>query len=74
MFEKKDTTYNDLRKNSLEEWLNEMERHEDLAVRGGVKLTREYIARLEEEIRRLKESNELKNDYLRKQRESNVSK
>lgn len=74
MFEREDTTYNDLRRNSFDEWLTEMESHEDLAVRGGVKLAREYVARLEEEIRRLQEANELKNEYLRKQRETYAGK
>lgn len=61
-----DNTYNDLRKNSLEQWLSDMEKHEDINVRGGVKLTREYIKHLEEEISNLKEENALKNTYLKK--------
>lgn len=43
-----------------------MEKHEDIAVRGGVKLTREYIQYLNDEINRLKEENALKNEYLKK--------
>lgn len=43
MFIKEDNTYNDIREKSLLQWLNEMEKHEDLAVRGGVKLAKEYI-------------------------------
>ena len=42
MFFKEDTTYNDIREKSLLQWLEEMERHEDVVVRGGVKLCREY--------------------------------
>ena len=41
MFFPKDNTYNDIRDKSLNQWLDEMEQHEDVAVRGGVKLTRE---------------------------------
>ena len=41
MFLNEDTTYNDIRERSLLQWLDEMERHEDVAVRGGVKLCRE---------------------------------
>ena len=53
MFEKGDNTFNDLRRNSLFSWLDEMEQHEDVAVRGGVRLTRDYVAHLEETIENL---------------------
>jgi hypothetical protein len=66
MFLKEDNTYNDIREKSLMQWLEEMERHEDIAVRGGVKLCREYIQYLKDKNERLKEENELKNSYLRK--------
>ena len=39
---------------------------EDIAVRGGVKLCREYMQYLKEENERLKKENELKNYYLKK--------
>ena len=42
-WQKEDTTFNDIRERSLNQWLDEMEQHEDIAVRGGVRLTREYI-------------------------------
>lgn len=66
MFIKEDNTYNDIREKSLLQWLAEMEQHEDIAVRGGVKLCREYMQYLKEENERLKEENELKNYYLKK--------
>lgn len=66
MFMKEDTTYRDLRERSLMQWLEEMEQHEDVAVRGGVKLCRDYMEYLRQENQRLKEENELKNTYLRK--------
>ena len=66
MFIKEDNTYNDIREKSLLQWLNEMEKHEDVAVRGGVKLAYEYVEMLNNEIKRLKEQNELKNEYLKK--------
>lgn len=69
MFEREDTTFNDLRKNSFESWLNELEQNEDISVRGGVKLAREYVSHLEDEISKLKESNELKKEYLKKLKE-----
>lgn len=66
MFFKPDNTYNDIRDKSLQQWLDEMEQHEDVAVRGGVKLAREYIQFLKDENKRLMHENELKNEYLRK--------
>lgn len=72
MFEREDTTYNELRKNSFESWLDELEQNDDIAVRGGVKLAREYVAHLEDEIEKLKESNELKKEYLKKAAEEKI--
>jgi hypothetical protein len=66
MFFQEDDTYNDIRDKSLNQWLDEMEHHEDIGVRGGVKLTREYVEYLKDEIQRLKDENELKNSYLKK--------
>ena len=66
MFKIVDNTFRDLRERSLNQWLSEMEAHDDITVRGGVKLCREYLAYLEEQNRRLLEENELKNSYLRK--------
>ena len=53
----------------LQQWLDEMEQHQDVAVRGGVKLTREYVQYLKDEIGRLRHENEVKNAYLKKLRE-----
>lgn len=66
MFIQEDHTYNDIRKKSLLQWLEEMENHEDVAVRGGVKLCRDYMHQLENQMARLQEENELKNRYLKK--------
>lgn len=66
MFNIEDNTYNEIREKSLFQWLDEMEKHEDIAVRGGVKLTREYIQHLKDENKRLEEQNKLKNEYLKK--------
>lgn len=66
MFFREDNTYNDIRDKSLNQWLDEMEKHEDVAVRGGVKLTREYVQYLKDKIKRLEDENELKNSYLKK--------
>lgn len=66
MFFKEDNTFNDIREKSLHSWLEEMSRHDDIAVRGGVKLCTDYIEFLKNENRKLKEENELKNSYLKK--------
>ncbi|MBO5426269.1 MAG: hypothetical protein J6A25_12235 [Lachnospiraceae bacterium] len=68
MFTQPDNTFNDIRQKSLEAWFAEMEQHEDIAVRGGVKLCRDYIKYLEDEKAKLKDENELKNSYLKKLR------
>lgn len=66
MFIKDDNTYNEIREKSLLQWLDEMEHHDDIAVRGGVKLCREYIQHLKEKNKKLEQENELKNSYLKK--------
>ena len=66
MFFREDNTYNEIREKSLLQWLDEMEQHEDIAVRGGVRLCREYMEHLKEEIRRAEEKNKLKDEYLKK--------
>ena len=66
MFQMEDNTFRDLRERSLMHWLEEMEQHEDAAVRGGVRLCREYIQSLRDQNQRLRDENNLKNEYLRK--------
>ncbi|MGN0393027.1 MAG: hypothetical protein ACI4FW_09255 [Bariatricus sp.] len=72
MFMNEDNTYNDIRERSLLQWLDEMERHEDVAVRGGVKLCREYIQYLKQRNTKLEEENELKSTYLKKYSKRNL--
>ena len=66
MFIKEDNTYNEIREKSLLQWLKEIENHEDIAVRGGVKLCREYMQYLKDRNEVLKQEIELKNTYLKK--------
>lgn len=66
MWQSKDNTYNDIRDKSLMQWLGEMEEHDDIAVRGGVKLAREYVQYLKDENKRLQDEIELRNEYLKK--------
>ena len=64
MFQIEDNTFRDLRERSLNQWLEEMEAHDDMAVRGGVRLCRDYIQYLMDENRKLKEQNALTQSYL----------
>ena len=66
MFQIEDNTFRDLRERSLLQWLEEMEAHEDMTVRGGVKLCRDYIQSLKDENRTLQAQNKLTQSYLRK--------
>ena len=66
MFQIEDNTFRDLRERSLNQWLEEMEAHEDMTVRGGVRLCRDYMQYLMDENRMLKEQNALTQSYLRK--------
>ena len=66
MFRIEDNTFKDLRERSLMQWLEEMEAHEDMTVRGGVRLCRDYMQYLMDENRKLKEQNALTQSYLRK--------
>ena len=66
MYFAKKSEYNDIREKSFLQWLDEMEQHEDIAVRGGVRLCREYMQYLKEKNTQLEKENELKNQYLKK--------
>lgn len=70
MFTREDRTFDNLRENSVKQWLEEMSQHEDLAVRGGVRVTVDYINHLQQEIERLNESNELKKQFLKRMKEN----
>ena len=74
MFRIEDNTFRDLRERSLMQWLEEMEAHDDMTVRGGVRLCREYIQSLMDENSRLKEQNALTQSYLRKMAAKNKNK
>lgn len=71
MFLKEDNTYREIKEKSVKQWLEEMSRHEDIAVRGGVKATREYLESLKKQIADLEEKNALKNKYLKQLAEKN---
>ncbi len=64
-----DNTYNEIREKSVRQWLDEMSQHEDIAVRGGVKVTCEYMDELKRQIQVLEEKCALKDEYLKKLKE-----
>ena len=66
MFGVEDNTYNDIREKSLLQWLEEMEQHEDVAVRCGVRLARDYMEYLKEENEKLNRECDVKDKYLKK--------
>lgn len=69
MFFREDNTYNEIREKSIRQWLEEMGRHEDIAVRGGVKVNVDYIESLKKQIAVLEEKNALKDKYLKQMKE-----
>ncbi len=73
MFFHEDYTFENLRERSVEQWLGDIEGHEDLLVRGGVKVTREYIEDLKKQIENLKRSNALKDQFLKQLKMKQVS-
>ncbi|MDE6312479.1 MAG: hypothetical protein K2M46_02495 [Lachnospiraceae bacterium] len=66
MFLKDDNTYNEIREKSIRQWLKEMSEHQDVAVRGGVAVTTDYIDYLKHRIEELEAKNKLKDGYLKK--------
>ena len=57
MYFAKKSEYNDIREKSFLQCLDEMEKHDDVAVRCGVKLAREYMQYLKDENEKLREEN-----------------
>lgn len=73
MFIQPDHTYRDIQEKSFQQWLDEMEQHEDLAVSGGVKLAREYVQYLKDEIKRQEESKPAENRLYEKTEEQQIT-
>jgi hypothetical protein len=69
MFGKEDRTYDELRDKSIKKWLEDMNQHKDVEVRGGVRVTTDYIAYLKRKIMMLEEKSALKDKYLKKLKE-----
>lgn len=66
MFGREDNTFREIQEKSFFNWLDEMATHDDVAVRGGVRLAQEYVESLKKQIEVLKEQGKLKDEYLKK--------
>lgn len=66
MFNKEDNSFNEVRAKSVLQWLDSMVDHSDIEVRGGVKVTKDYISSLKKQIENLEDKNNLKDKYLKK--------
>ena len=61
----KDNTYNDIRRKSLDAWLEEVLENGSYGDQCGAKLAKEYLAYLEGEIAKLEEKNRMKDQFLK---------
>lgn len=66
MFIKEDNTFNDMRKNSTLQWLEQVLDGEDVVNKHGAKLTLEYIDYLHKKNDELKEQLALRDEFLRR--------
>lgn len=66
MWQKEDNTYNETRERAVLQWLEEIETHEDLVVRDGVRVTRDYILYLKKKIEEMESLNRQKDAFLKR--------
>lgn len=66
MFQREDNTYNEIREKSLMQWLDDLEGYEDVVVRTGVTLAREYFKTLKLQNEKLEEKCKLKDSFLKR--------
>ena len=66
MWQREDNTYNETRERAVLQWLDEIETHEDLVVRDGVRVTRDYILYLKKKIDELESLNKQKDTFLKR--------
>lgn len=74
MFIKEDNTFNDMRKNSTLQWLEQLLDGEDVVNKHGAKLTLEYIEYLHKKNDELKEQIALRDEFLRRLKSKGVKK
>ena len=66
MWQKEDNTYNETRERAVLQWLEEIETYEDLVVRDGVRVTRDYILYLKKKIEEMESLNRQKDTFLKR--------
>lgn len=66
MWQREDNTYNATRERAVLQWLEEIETHEDLVVRDGVRVTRDYIIYLKKKIAEMESLNRQKDTFLKR--------
>ena len=66
MWQKEDNTYNETRERAVLQWLEEIETYEDLVVRDGVRVTRDYILYLKKKIEEMGSLNRQKDAFLKR--------
>ena len=66
MFIKEDNTFNDMRKNSTIQWLEQLLDGEDVVNKHGAKLTLEYIEYLKRKNDELKNQIALRDEFLKR--------
>lgn len=66
MWKREDNTYNETRERAVLQWLEEIETHEDLVVRDGVRVTRDYILYLKKKIEEMESLNRQKDTFLKR--------
>lgn len=66
MWQREDNTYNATRERAVLQWLEEIETHEDLVVRDGVRVTRDYIIYLKKKIAEMESLDRQKDTFLKR--------
>lgn len=67
---KEDNSYNEMKGRSILKWLNEQLENGDKVNSSGAKVTLEYIDYLNRKIKALEDKNALKDEYLKKLKQS----
>lgn len=66
MLQREDNTYNQMRYDSMMQWLNQLLEGQDSVNKSGAKLTVEYVEHLQNEIKKLQQLSDLKDEYLKR--------
>ncbi|MBE5961820.1 MAG: hypothetical protein E7256_10665 [Lachnospiraceae bacterium] len=66
LFGREDTTFKEMRENSVMDWLKEVAASGDFVNECGAKLTMDYIKALQDAIQEEKKKSALKDDFLKR--------